>query len=180
VYTAYSHEAMQRLRQFEFSAAVLTWQVGAENVAAELEDYKVPSHLRRAPSRFGSDCWAAASGHGPGRCGADAGERFEGLVGEKLIGVGDCGTKQHCSRQGDAHLENQPTPNGKWRLLRLIDLLRNDFLSLVRVTGLRRALYDVSLGCFQLPLRSGGLLRSEQRRDRLPVAETFTPEVVGG
>ena len=42
VFAAHSHEALERLRQFDVNAAVLAWQVGAENVAAELEDYRIP------------------------------------------------------------------------------------------------------------------------------------------
>ena len=42
---------------------VMISAAGAENIAAELEDHKVPFFIF-APSRVGRDCWAATGDHG--------------------------------------------------------------------------------------------------------------------
>lgn len=42
MFAAHSYEATSRVGQFDISAAVLAWQIGAEKLAAELEDRGVP------------------------------------------------------------------------------------------------------------------------------------------
>ncbi len=39
----------ERIREFDFAAAVIAWQTGADNVVAELEDHKVPYFLFGLP-----------------------------------------------------------------------------------------------------------------------------------
>ena len=50
VYAANAGEALQRLQQFSFNAAVLGWEVGAYAVAAALRDKDIPFCLFGAPA----------------------------------------------------------------------------------------------------------------------------------
>jgi hypothetical protein len=50
VYAANTGEAMQRLQQFSFNAAVLCWQTGADTVAAALQVNGVPFFMFGLPA----------------------------------------------------------------------------------------------------------------------------------
>lgn len=49
MFAAHAYEALERIREFDFAAAVIAWQAGADNVVAELEDHKVPYFLFGLP-----------------------------------------------------------------------------------------------------------------------------------
>ena len=50
VYAANAGEALQRLQQFSFNAAVLCWQTGADTVAAALQVNGVPFFMFGLPA----------------------------------------------------------------------------------------------------------------------------------
>ncbi len=50
VYAANAREALQRLQQFSFDAAVLYWQTGAETVAVALRVHGVPFFVFGLPA----------------------------------------------------------------------------------------------------------------------------------
>jgi hypothetical protein len=50
IFAAHAHEAFRHLRQLDFAAAVIAWQVGADNVVAELDDYMVPYFMFGMPA----------------------------------------------------------------------------------------------------------------------------------
>jgi len=50
MFAAYAYEALERIREFDFVAAVVAWQAGVGNVVAELEDHKVPYFLFGLPA----------------------------------------------------------------------------------------------------------------------------------
>ena len=51
MFAAHAYEALERIREFNFAAAVIAWQAGADNMVAELEDHKVPYFLFGLPPR---------------------------------------------------------------------------------------------------------------------------------
>jgi CheY-like chemotaxis protein len=50
MFAAYASEALERIREFDFAAAVVAWQPGVDNVVAELEDHRVPYFLFGLPA----------------------------------------------------------------------------------------------------------------------------------